>query len=300
MNRRLAIATATDPKRRLTFPADGSAFDAADALICDRIAALCASAGRSILVGLSGPQGSGKTTTAARLRQSLGARGLTCAVLSLDDFYLTRAERARLAASVHPLLATRGVPGTHDVAMMTTTLRTLAMAQPGQTTPLPSFDKAQDDRAAREDWPNFTGRPDVIILEGWCVGAAPQAAEALSTPINDLEAVEDADGAWRAFVNAQLAGDYRAFYAGFDSLVALIAPSFECVYAWRAQQEAALKLRSPNGAHVMSDAQLARFIAHYERITRAMIEDPQADLCIALASDRRPIDAVECDRLHSD
>jgi D-glycerate 3-kinase len=196
---------------------------------------------------------------------------------------------------VHPLLATRGVPGTHDVAMMATTLQTLATARSGQTTRLPSFDKASDDRAPQDDWPAFEGRPDVIILEGWCVGAAPQDAGALSAPVNDLEAAEDADAAWRTYVNNQLAGDYRFFFAGFDLLVALTAPNFECVYAWRAQQEAALRLSSPDGAHVMSEAQLARFIAHYERITRAMIESPRADLCIALATDRRPVSAAARD-----
>jgi D-glycerate 3-kinase len=184
--------------------------------------------------------------------------------------------------------------------MMAATLRTLATARSGQTTPLPSFDKAHDDRAPQEDWPVFEGRPDVIILEGWCVGAAPQDARALSAPINELETAEDADGVWRTYVNDQLVGPYRGFFASFDLMVALTAPTFECVYAWRAQQEAALRLRSPDGRHVMSEAQLARFIAHYERITRAMIESPQADLCIALATDRRPLAAVECHRLHSD
>ncbi len=299
MKRRLPIPAAPLPETRVTFPGDASAFDAADTLICDAIAPLCAGAGQSILVGLSGSQGSGKTTTAARLRDILGARGLSCAVLSLDDFYLTRGERARLAATAHHLLATRGVPGTHDVAMMTATLQALAAARGDEITRLPSFDKAQDDRAPPEDWPAFAGRPDVILLEGWCVGAAPQDPASLVTPVNDLEAAEDADAAWRTYVNDQLSGPYRGFFASLDLMVALVAPSFECVYAWRAQQEAALRQRSPDGRHVMSEAQLARFIAHYERITRAMIENPQADLCIALTTDRRPLTAVKCHRLHS-
>jgi D-glycerate 3-kinase len=260
-------------------------------LICDRIASLCAVAGRSVLVGLSGPQGSGKTTTAARLQEGLDARGLTCAVLSLDDFYLTRGERSQLAATVHHLLATRGVPGTHDVAMMTATLHALATAADGQTTPLPWFDKAQDDRAPQGDWPVFEGRPDAIILEGWCVGAAPQDPGALVAPINDLEAAEDADGAWRRYVNDRLGGDYRDFFASFDLMAALVAPSFECVFAWRSQQEDALRARAPDSPRVMSPAQLARFIAHYERTTRSMIAQPRADLRIDIAADRRPIRA---------
>jgi D-glycerate 3-kinase len=290
----------SSPRADVTFPGDASAFDLADSLICDTIAATHGRKSRTILVGLSGPQGSGKTTTAARLRNALGARGLNCAVLSLDDFYLTRAQRAQLAATVHPLLATRGVPGTHDVPMMTETLKALATAQDGQTTRLPAFDKAQDDRAPQDDWPTVHGRPDVIILEGWCVGAAPQPASALAAPINDLEAAADPDGAWRTYVNDQLEGPYRAFFASFDLMTALIAPSFECVYAWRAQQETALRLRSPDGRHVMSETQLARFIAHYERITRAMIDSPQADLLIALATDRRPISAARPEGRHGD
>src|SRR5690606_26489272 len=71
---------------------------------------------QALLVGVSGCQGSGKTTLASLLvlllREMLGLR---CINLSIDDFYLTRAERQQLAATVHPLLATRGVPGTHDV-----------------------------------------------------------------------------------------------------------------------------------------------------------------------------------------
>lgn len=276
---------------RIDFAADLTAFDAADALVCDRVVAVQSAADRTVLVGLSGPQGSGKTTTAARLRDGLARRGLTTVVLSLDDFYLTRAERAELARTVHPLLATRGVPGTHDVAMMAATLRGLAAAHDGQQTPLPVFDKAQDDRATQDAWPIFAGRPDVILLEGWCVGAAPQGRQALAQPVNSLEADEDPDGVWRAFVNDKLAGDYRTFFASFDLMAAIVAPSFDCVFAWRAQQEAALRLRAPDGAFVMSEAQLARFIAHYERITRQMIADPQADVRLDIGVDRRPIRA---------
>ncbi len=279
---------------RLTtlFAPDASAFDAADALSCERIASVHERLGRSVLVGFSGPQGSGKTTTCGRLRDRLEAQGLRTVILALDDFYLTRAEREQLARDVHPLLATRGVPGTHDVAMMRATIAALSDAQPGDTTPLPVFEKANDDRAPRSEWPAFTGRPDVIILEGWCIGAAPQDDAALAAPVNSLEADEDAQGAWRRFVNDQLAGPYRDLFAAFDYSVALWAPSFDRVFAWRAQQEAALRARVPDGPQVMSEAQLARFIAHYERITRDLIARPQADLRLDLAEDRRPLRAV--------
>lgn len=274
------------------FAPDASAFDAADALTCARIAAVHDRLARPVLVGFSGPQGSGKTTTCARLRDGLEAMGLRTVILALDDFYLTRAERARLARETHPLLATRGVPGTHDVAMMRATIAALSAAQPGDTTPLPAFEKATDDRAPAGDWPVFTGRPEVIVLEGWCIGAAPQDRETLAVPVNSLEAEEDAQGLWRGFVNDQLAGPYRDLFAAFDYSVALWAPSFDRVFAWRAQQEDALRQRIPDGPQVMSPAQLARFIAHYERITRDLIARPQADLRIDLAEDRRPLRAA--------
>ena len=70
-----------------------------------------------LVVGICGAQGSGKSTLTAVLRKLLEMRGLRVASLSLDDLYLTRGERRELAARIHPLLATRGVPGTHDVEL---------------------------------------------------------------------------------------------------------------------------------------------------------------------------------------
>jgi D-glycerate 3-kinase len=280
----------------IRFPASPEAFERADVLMAEAIAQSHEAAARPILVGLSGAQGSGKTTTSARLVARLEAMGLRTLVLALDDFYLTRAERAALAGDIHPLLATRGVPGTHDVKMMVDAVRRLSSAAQDAVAALPSFDKAQDDRAPEESWPTYRGRPDVMILEGWCIGARPQAAADLLEPINTLEAEEDADGAWRTFVNDQLAGPYAELFAAMDYLIALSAPSFDCVHGWRSEQEHALRLRAPEGRRIMSDAELNRFIAHYERITRVMIEHPAADLVIRQGRDRRPLEAFVVER----
>ncbi|HEX4847424.1 MAG TPA: kinase, partial [Novosphingobium sp.] len=102
------------------------------------------------VLGLSGSQGSGKTTLVAGLEQALEAQGLRVARLSLDDLYLTRAERIALGQSVHPLLATRGVPGTHDVALG---LEVIAALERGKAAALPRFDKGRDDRADPATWP---------------------------------------------------------------------------------------------------------------------------------------------------
>ncbi|RQW79014.1 MAG: hypothetical protein EHM62_06915, partial [Methylococcus sp.] len=175
-----------------------------------------------LIVGINGAQGSGKSTLSDFLRLLLEQyHGQRVAVLSIDDLYLTRAERKALAREVHPLLITRGVPGTHDVELGLTTLQRLRTATEVDLTPLPAFDKAADDRRPEAEWPVFRGRPDIILLEGWCMGATPQPESALREPVNALERDEDADGRWRDFVNRQLETDYRRLFAELDRLIFL-------------------------------------------------------------------------------
>jgi D-glycerate 3-kinase len=235
-----------------------------------------------LVVGLTGSQGSGKSTLAAKLSPLLNARGLRAAVLSLDDLYLPKAERQRLARDVHPLFATRGVPGTHDVTLGVDTLASLGRA--GET-PIPRFDKAADDRLPRADWTRFDGPADVIVFEGWCVGARPQPPEALAQPVNELERTRDPDGVWRRYANEALAGPYRALFdpIGFQAL--LLAPSFDVVLGWREQQEHAL---IAHGGAGQSDAELAVFVQYYERLTRWIAEEMpvRADVTARLDRDR--------------
>lgn len=243
------------------------------------------------VVGVCGPQGSGKSTLTALVAQMLNARGLKVAVLSIDDLYLTKAVRARLAREVHPLLATRGVPGTHDPALGLSVMD--ALGRPG-TIALPRFDKARDDRAPEADWPRTEGPADVVLLEGWCVGARAQPAAMLAAPVNTLERDEDPDGAWRGFANAALAGPYATLFARLDRLVLMTAPDFAVVRAWRGEQEARLRARlvaeGRDPALAMDEAALDRFVAHYERLTRWIARDlpGAADVVIPLDAARRP------------
>ncbi len=229
---------------------------------------------RTLVVGISGSQGSGKSTLAALLvvllREMLGLRALN---LSIDDFYHTHAYRQQLARTVHPLLATRGVPGTHDVALAMQTLK--ALTQPGAVL-VPRFNKGVDDRMPVQEWTQVQAPLDVIVLEGWCLSIPPQPDAQLSLPVNVLETQEDCDGRWRQFVNQQIRQNYTEFYALVDFLVMLKAPGFDKVYQWRQNQEAKLAATMAGGAgtasKLMDVEQLQRFIQHYERLTRHGLE----------------------------
>ncbi len=264
----------------------GASSDLAERL-ADRIAATWVEKRRPMVVGLCGPQGAGKSTLAVGIMRALEARGRTSTVLSIDDVYLTRSERLRLAAEVHPLLAVRGPPGTHDVTLCSDILDALLKGVPVN---MPRFDKGIDDRRDTAGEPHVTRPTDVVIFEGWCVGARPQAASELLAPVNALERVEDPEGIWRAYVNQALAGSYQSLFGRLNLFLLLQAPSFDVIEGWRSQQEHALRERAGENAG-MSDAEVARFIQFYERLSRHIAsEAPQrADVVVSLDERRQPI-----------
>jgi D-glycerate 3-kinase len=226
---------------------------------------------KPLLVAVNGCQGSGKTTLTDYLCEVMkNSMGLRVVALSIDDFYLTRAQRAALATDVHPLLATRGVPGTHDFELLHRTLDGL-LSGSGLSVVVPRFDKASDDRAPQSQWSRVTGAVDIVLLEGWCMGALPQSAAQLQLPCNSLEADEDRDGIWRGYVNSVLAGDFLPLYRRVNQWLMLRAPSFDSVYGWRLEQERKLAGAS-SGQGVMDPHQVARFIQHYQRITQFTLD----------------------------
>ncbi|CAM2009332.1 hypothetical protein [Acanthopleuribacter pedis] len=254
------------------------------------IQARLAAQAHPLLFRIAGAQGSGKSTLAAKLTAVFAAQGVRTAAFSIDDLYHTRAQRKVLAAQIHPLLATRGVPGTHDLMLGNQLLDALTAAGPKTETKLPVFDKSRDDRVPCQQQKVFQGRPQLIICEGWCMGARPQSKDALAAPINELERDSDPDGIWRTWVNRQLKDPYRAFFDRFTLSLFLAAPGFEVVLDWRAQQERDSAQSNPGGTGVMDRAGLSRFIQYFERLTRHMLADQprHANLTLALKKDRTP------------
>jgi len=244
------------------------------------------------IVGISGCQGSGKSTLVAlmaRVMQEL--HGISTVVLSLDDFYLTKAARTALAESIHPLFATRGVPGTHDLALLNETIT--ALRQPGVAVPVPAFDKARDDRTEMVHWRQVSAPVQLILLEGWCIGLSPQRECELEAPINPMEAEQDPSLVWRREVNRQLANGYRDVFGQLDALLLLQAPSFDAVFEWRWQQEQRLseqfqKDHPDKPDPTLSRSEVADFVLHYQRLTEHALKTlpDRADFVWELASDR--------------
>ena len=236
--------------------------------------------------GISGLQGSGKSTLAAQVARLAGERGIHAVVLSLDDCYLDHDERARLARDVHPLLATRGPPGTHDMALAVHVLDALRRGEPVD---VPRFDKLADNKRARPDWPRVDGA-GLVLFEGWFLGTPAQPAGALAEPVNALERDEDPDGRWRRWCNDALDRAYPALWSRIDRLLLLQAPGFDIVPRWRWQQEQSLQAGQP-GRRSMDRAQVERFVQFFERTSRQALRTLPAiaDAVAPLDESRRPL-----------
>ena len=230
------------------------------------------------VVGLQGTQGSGKSTVCLFIKVLLEeCFDLNVVILSIDDFYKTRQERMTLSKTIHPLLVTRGVPGTHDIDLAMETLNKLSKLNNGQSCSVPSFNKIFDDRSNKTEWPVIKNKVNIILFEGWCMGIPYQEKSALDNPINELEKFEDSNVQWRLFVNNQLKNEYRNLFRKLDDLIVLQAPSFKCVYQWRLLQETKLARqtemsKSGKQMHIQTSKQIERFISHYERLTRHALD----------------------------
>lgn len=227
-----------------------------------------------LIVGINGCQGSGKSTLATFLTLYLSEiYGLNTANLSLDDFYLTKAERLKKAEEVHPLFATRGVPGTHDMQLLMDSLHHLV--QQKGTGLLPSFDKSQDDRIPKQQWQEIETPVDILILEGWCLGATDQPLSTLFEAKNQLELSFDTHATWRQHINYSLAKDFPNLNQAIDFWVMLKAPSFDNVFQWRLEQEQKLAqthATNDDASCIMSTSEVRHFIDHFQRVTEDCLE----------------------------
>ena len=229
--------------------------------------------GKTLFLGFSGGQGSGKTTVVKILKIILKIffkRKIH--VSSIDDFYKTLKDRNKMSYTTHPLFKTRGVPGTHDINLVKKFFYFIKKKK-FEKTKLPKFDKSIDDRLKKKYWYNIKERPEIIILEGWCVGAKPQSNSSIKKPINILEKYEDKNLIWRKHINEKLKREYKKLFAMIDYYIFMKIPNFNKVFKWRLLQENKLRKKSRFKKKIMSYNKIKRFIMFYQRITLQMIKD---------------------------
>ena len=227
------------------------------------------------IVGLAGGQGTGKTTISSILSIILRkCFKLNVFVISIDDFYKTRKERFLLSKKVHSLLMIRGVPGTHDINIMLDFFKK-AKSKKFKSLKLPKFDKAIDDRYKKKLWYSIKKRPDVIIFEGWCIGARPQKNYQLKKHLNSIEKLNDQNLIWRKYVNYQLKKNYRKLFNQLNCLLYLKAKNFNLLQKWRLKQERKLLTFSKKNKNlkIMNKKEVINFMQTYERITQNMFKD---------------------------
>ena len=226
-------------------------------------------------VGLAGGQGTGKTTISSIIKIILTKYfKLKVFRISIDDFYKTRKERRNLSKRVHPMLLTRGVPGTHDMKMMSSFFKK-TKSKKFKKIKLPTFNKAIDDRFSKKYWYDLRDKPDVIIFEGWCVGARSEKNMTLKKSLNYLEKTNDQKLIWRKYVNQQLKSKYKKLYSQLNCLIYLKAKNFNLLQKWRLKQEHKLWLKNKNNSKnkIMSKDEVIKFMQTYQRITQNMFKN---------------------------
>jgi len=228
---------------------------------------------KTLFLGFSGGQGSGKTTVAKILKiilKKFFKRKVH--VSSIDDFYKTLKDRNKMSYTTHPLFKTRGVPGTHDINLIKKFFYFIKKKK-FEKTKLPKFDKSIDDRLKKKYWYNIKERPEIVILEGWCVGAKPQSNSLIKKPINILEKYEDKNLIWRKHINERLKREYKKLFEMIDYYIFMKIPNFHMVFKWRLLQENKLRKKSRFKKKIMPYNKIKRFIMFYQRITLQMIQD---------------------------
>lgn len=235
---------------------------------------------RKTTIGISGAPGSGKSTLSRTFVHCLNEMGITACLLSLDDYYLDRPGRERMAQDVHPLFRQRGVPGTHEIRRLK---RDHDRIRAGEIEglQLPVFDKSKDNRLPASQWKSLESAPQIIVIEGWCIGAAPQETSELDHPANDMERLQDTEGTWRKAVSKAWQHMYSDLDSRLDQVWYIRVPDWDCVVDWRWQQEQDLAQKN-----LQNRLEVMHFLARFERIVRHMQNSSSEWADLVLETDR--------------
>ena len=234
---------------------------------------------------ISGSQGCGKTTLLKLIKNNFkNFYNIDPLCISLDDYYLTKKQRNDLSKRIHPLLQTRGVPGTHATEKITKTLQLFDKKK--YPIRIPKFDKLNDDRLPFSQI--ITSKKNMIFLEGWCCGCPPLSDSFLQKNLNTIEKA-DSEYIWRKYYNKKLKKEYKLIFNHFEYLIYFKIPSFDCVLKWRIKQEKRLKFNKKKNINCMNKIEIKDFISYYEKITKWMMKNTlsKSDLTIKINKNQK-------------
>ncbi|XP_073299322.1 D-glycerate 3-kinase, chloroplastic-like [Primulina huaijiensis] len=209
-----------------------------------------------LVIGFNAPQGCGKTTLVDALNYLFRTTGRKSATISIDDFYLTADEQAKLRENnpENELLELRGNAGSHDLSLSVETLKAIgSLTKEGKKIKLPRYNKSayngRGDRADPSTWPEVEGPLTVVLFEGWMLGFKPLPPEVVKAVDLQLETVnnnlKDYHDSWDKFI---------------DSWIVIKIQDPGCVYHWRLQAEVAMR---DDGKPGMSDDEVQDFVSRY-------------------------------------
>ena len=233
---------------------------------------------------ISGSQGAGKTTLSKLFKIIIEKiYNKKVMLISIDDYYLDKSKRYKLAKTIHPLLITRGVPGTHNIKKLQNNINQFKKRQ--FPIVVPTFNKLKDNISKKN---KIIKNAQILILEGWCCGAKPINKRYLYKNINNLETTFDKDFKWRNYYNLKLKFEYQKIFSMFDKKIYIQSPSFKNVLKWRYAQEKknATKINKKN---FMNKKSTEKFIQYYEKLTKWMMKNmpEEADMLLKIDKNQK-------------
>ena len=238
---------------------------------------------RTLIQGILGSQGTGKTTLCIILRLILNYLGISVATLSIDDLYLTYAQRQALQQQ-DPRLIWRGPPGTHDVNLGLEIIEQCLTGDNSSKILMPRFDKSAFNGAGDRSTPEAVNKPDILLFEGWFVGVQPITEDCFNNPPAPILTSEDIQFAKD---NNQRLKAYLPLWHKLDSLIVLYPENYRLSKQWRKEAEQKMIATGKTG---MSDEECDRFVEYFwkalhpELFIKPLLET--ADIVVGIKSDR--------------